>query len=57
MTFVLTNSNPIDIEIEEFEFPLLNANIQLDYMELLNETGKKIRVENEDISQVRFDEE
>jgi len=53
--FALTNSNPIDIEIENFNFTSLNTDIQLDYMELLNRSETKIRFENKNISQVRFD--
>jgi hypothetical protein len=54
--FVLTNSNPIDIRIEKFEFTLLNTDIQLDYMKLLDENETKIRMEDSDISQVKMNE-
>jgi hypothetical protein len=54
--FVLTNSNPIDIRIEKFEFTLLNTDIQLDYMKLLDGNETKIRIEDSDISQVKFNE-
>ncbi len=52
VTFVLTNTNPIDIEIEEFDFTLPNTDIQLDYMERLNGNETKIRFENKNIYQV-----
>ncbi len=57
VTFVLTNPNPVSIEIENFSITLPNTDIQLDYMELLNGDKTKMKstnlYKNNDISQVR----
>lgn len=46
VTFLLTNSNPVDIQIEKFEFNCSNINIQLDYMESLNGSNTKIKYDD-----------
>jgi hypothetical protein len=57
VTFVLTNPNPVSIEIENFSITIPNTDIQLDYMELLNGNKTKMKsaklFKNNDISQVR----
>ena len=54
VTFVLTNPNPIDIEIENIYCSCINMNIKLDYIESLNENETKIKFENKYLSQVRL---
>lgn len=49
-TFVLKNSNPIDIEIEKFQFSLKNLNIQLDRIKLLNGNETNIKYSTSNIS-------
>ncbi|CAF4341798.1 unnamed protein product, partial [Adineta steineri] len=46
VTFTLTNPNPIDIAIENFHFTLPNTDIQLDYMQLIDGNGTKIKSTN-----------
>ena len=53
--FALTNPNPIDIKIEKFSYTLPNANIQIEYMKLLDENSTKMAFQTTDISQVRLD--
>ncbi|CAF0885194.1 unnamed protein product [Adineta steineri] len=55
VTFTLSNPNPIDIAIENFHFTLPNTDIQLDYMQLIDGNGTKVKstnlYKNENISQ------
>jgi hypothetical protein len=44
--FVLINSNPIDIEIDQYDYTILNGDIKFDYMKSLNENQTKIKIEN-----------
>ena len=44
--FVLTNSNPIDIKIDQYKSTITNGNIQFDHMKLLNGSQTKINIEN-----------
>ncbi len=53
--FVLINSNPIDIEIDQYDYTILNGDIKFDYMKSLNENQTKIKIENKKkLSPVRF---
>ncbi|CAF5025436.1 unnamed protein product, partial [Rotaria sp. Silwood1] len=58
VTFVLTNTNPIDIEIKKFYSTLSkNIDIELDYMTLLNGNKTKIINKNINISQMVIPEQ
>ena len=56
VTFRVINTNPIDITLESFDFTLSHADLQLEWIESLNETqwrGEPDRLyRNENISQV-----
>jgi hypothetical protein len=56
VTLTLINSNPIDITIEKYYSTLTHADIQLDYIRLIDGNVAKIIPKTNNISQVRLDE-
>jgi hypothetical protein len=56
VTLTLINSNPIDITIEKYYSTLPHADIQLDYIRLIDGNVAKIIPKTNNISQVRLDE-